>query len=809
MTWLSRLLNESSSLHHNARDGRVRQSKRRRHISTLECLEDRRLLSGQAGNVTLQYNPVTLALQITGDAFNDGIRVVEKAQDDPANPGGVTVSGIVGLLGATTINGSPASITVGPVTSISVNFNTGGTVNNFDKLIVTGPGKNVQTTVGAFTVNVGLANLGLSVNNVDNTGAFTLNTSGNLNGPGLNATQISTPSFVTGFATIDNSTFASLSITQTSATCQALVELGADTISGPVNVSLGGAAGDQIIAAVLGGVPNVFGVTTLSEGGGAGDIINVGNVGTTLTRVQRLTITQGNGAGDSINVQSVQITNPIGNVLGAGVSTTQGEGAGDTTIINNVSVASAAPPFNFPPGPNVLAGIRVVQGNGNSDAATVTNSTVLGNISVSQGNGNTDTALVNNDLIVANPVVAGNITVSQGNGNQDSATISNSTAPGNISISQGNGGPTNVTTGTTGDSALILNDTTVSNPQGVLGNLSITQGNGNFNKATVIGSTALGNVSITQGSGSNDSALIGPTVAGVNVSISQGNGNSDTATVTAVTAGGSITISQLNGNSDAATISNSTTADGVTISQGNGNSDTALMTRDTVAGDITITQANGTTDTVSVTGTRAGSFTVSGGFVTSETGGQLTITQGNGAGDVVNLDSAGGVNDVFNNVSITQGNASIAAPGGGQGSPGSTLGDTVNVNDTNITSNLLISQGGGFGGAGAGNYTVNIGVTSAVTAGGFSVIQQAGTQNSVFLGTNGVTAASFTTSFLDIWTGSGGSFVVAQNTNVVIGAAGFFFGFVIDSNGGSNLFIDAGGNTNVSASPFFDTIQFP
>jgi len=867
MTWLSRLLTQNTSLQHRAPSSRIRENKRRRRMVALEYLENRLLLTGQAGNVNVVYNPATLGLAITGDNFNDAIRVAEASQD---NGGAVTVTGILSPLGVTTINGAATPFTTpGAVKAVTVNFNTGGTVNNFDKLILTGAGKTVATTVTTFTISVGVANLGLSVGGptaapggggVDNAGAFTLTTSGNINGPGTTPAQINNPTFVTGPATIDNSTFPSLSITQTSPTCVALVELGADTI-GPVSVSLGDGPGDSITVDSIAGVPNVFGPTTLREGNGAGDVVTVGPLATSpVTRVQSLVISQGNGNGDNINVQSVTVTSPIG----VGVSTTQGDGNNDVTVINNVIVGITIPPFNIPGNPTSLAGISVAQGNGNSDLATVSNSTVDGNITVTQGNGTTDSATVTNDTLVVNPFVAGNIRVTQGNGNQDTALVNASTLPGNISIVQGNGGPT-TTTGTTGDTATVSNDTILTNPLGVLGNITVTQGNGSFDKATVSGSTAQGNitifqgngnndsatvlndtvgsvvilppnddegvpvlrggnVSITQGNGNNDSATVDPTTINGNLTITQGNGNADTALVTTDTVGsvnvvngittilgGLVAITQGNGNSDSATVSSSTMADSVTISQGTGNNDTVLVTKDTIGGNLTISQTDGVADTVTVTGTRAGSVVLVNGFPT-EVAGNVTITQGNGASDAVVMGSTAGTpvtSDVVNNVTITQGNASVGGTAG-QGSGGGTVGDTVSINDYTITSNISITQG--TQGVAAGNYSVVIGATSAVTAGGFTVINQAGAGNFVGLGTDGAgNVSSFVTSFLDIFTGSGGgAFVLAQNTTVLIGVAGFFGAFAIEGGGISNIYLDLGGNTGVNADPaFFDTIQFP
>ena len=97
----------------------------------------------------------------------------------------------------TTINGSNvAFVTTGPVKAITVTYGT-GTVNNFEKIILTGPGLTTGTTVTTFGITIGTQqNLGLSVNGVDNSGPFTLTTNGNIGGPGLTPAQINSPTII-------------------------------------------------------------------------------------------------------------------------------------------------------------------------------------------------------------------------------------------------------------------------------------------------------------------------------------------------------------------------------------------------------------------------------------------------------------------------------------------------------------------------------------------------------------------------------------------------------------------------------------
>ena len=254
----------------------------------------------------------------------------------------------------TTINfGSGAFNTNNSVSTINVNFSTAGTINNLDKIVVTGPGVGPGngTSVSSFTITEGAKSLGLAVANVQNPGTFTVTTNGNLEGPGLTAAQQMLPTTISTFATVDNSQFSMVTIRQINpamTTCQAAVELGGDTVNGPVLVSLASAPGDQIIAGQIptSPGPNTFGVTTLTEGGGANDVINVGTLNATsaqVSHIQRLTIIQGvgttTGNGDSVNVQSVQLTSP----LGSGLTVTQGNGATNSATVNNVSVQGVSP----------------------------------------------------------------------------------------------------------------------------------------------------------------------------------------------------------------------------------------------------------------------------------------------------------------------------------------------------------------------------------------------------------------------------------------------------------------------------------
>ena len=291
------------------------------------------------------------------------------------------------------------------------------------------------------------------------------------------------------------------------------------------------------------------------------------------------------------------------------------------------------------------------------------------------------------------------------------------------------------------------------------------------------------------------------TTVGGNVSISQGNGNSDTATVDVTTAGGNVTINQGNGNSDTATVEDATVGGNVTITQGSGSGDTATVLDVTaLTGNITITQTdvagNATGDTANVIGVTAGT-TIPATYFVIDFNGTVTITQGNAPGDVAYLDR-----DAINNVTITQGD-NVQAPNGS-----TVVSDVAEINDTSVTSNVSISQGTGTSTAiNAGNYVAAIGfdylgyingtpASSSVTVGGDTYIDQNYANNQVYLGE---ADSSFTTVYLDVFTGSGGgAFVFAANTTVYFGS--LFDTYTIDGGGTGNTYYD-GGNSGVTVDP--------
>ena len=118
----------------------------------------------------------------------------------------------------------------------------------------------------------------------------------------------------------------------------------------------------------------------------------------------------------------------------------------------------------------------------------------------------------------------------------------------------------------------------------------------------------------------------------------------------------------------------------------------------------------------------------------------------------------------FNNVFISQGNGSITTPSCDQ-----QTGDTINVNCTNVTSDMTLEQGEGDETAGLdlGANTINIATTSPVFVGDSTVINEIGANNgdnTINLGgaSGGPDSGSvdFETGYLDVYTGAaGGAYV--------------------------------------------------
>jgi len=794
MTWLSRLLPQTNRLQASALRSRARLTKQHRRIATLETLEQRVVLS----NVSTVLSGT--ALTISADRFNNAFAITETRMSDGTH---VTVTATDKL---TNINGIPYNSGIFPswtspsaVGTMRVNDAGGSNV-----ISLTGEGKSALETIGAVTfalTGVTTANpTTLTVSDIDNPGAFRLTSNQQLT------------------LSIDNSTWNSITVDQTGC-CPAHVSLTNDK-AGAVSVREGWGNGSTINLS-----DDVFGATTLAQYNGAqptgkpncdgsNDSIDV-----STSFLTNLTISQpGDGHNDTVTVDTVHLT-PGASTLGLRI--TQGNGHNDTADVTNVTVDNGNPNLRAAPCTSII----ISQGNGTADSASVTNSTVPGDIFVTQGNGKADTATVDNSHAgTPNGTVCGNIRVTQGDGELDQASVTNSTATLNIAITQGAAIPTgdpdkdehgpdtaeisNSTAGfrrldasgnpiwTAGDVTITQNDTAASNPGNSAlidtvdagGHIYITQGEGDGDTATISNSNAGlaqdddGDIRITQGNGDGDSATIDPSTASGDVIITQGNGDGDTALVDTVTSGGSINVTQGDGNGDTATVQGSTATVDINVSQGNGN-----------------------LDTVNILGVTAGSVDTSGGFPL-DVDGNVRVTQGNGYNDIVNVDQFNGQDNIINNLFITQGN-NVPFDGCEPG-----LGDEVHVNDSIITSDIIIRQGtepttdesGNVIPGAFGYYLVTIGDTSPVTAGGQTLIVQAGEGNTVILGGANAGGFDFTTTWLDIYTGNGGgAFVDVANTQVLLGS---FLGndYTIDGGGDGNTFVDEGGNDGVTVSGNFN-----
>jgi hypothetical protein len=805
MTWLSRLLSQSKSFQPGITRSRKQALKLHRRLSTLEKLEDRTLLSNVSTSIS-GYN-----LTITGDTFNDNFKIIETRQAD-----GTHVTLQSGDL-ATKINGTPNATWTSPVKIDNIVIKLPGLASraDLDTISFTGDGKSVTETTRNVSIQVtGKTQLQLNMSGVHNAGSLSITSSGQL------GTSAAVP------LVVDSSQFTAISVTQNSGCCPAFVTLSNDTTSGAVTVKEGWGDNSNITL-----TNDTFGATTLSQYNGtsmganctgANDSINVSN-----SQLLNLTVHQdgGNGVNNSVSVDTVKVFSNS-----TGVSIYQGNGDHDTATVNKVSTYGS-------PNARPTAAIYVKQGNGNNDSAKVTNSTVWGSVTVIQGYGNNDTALV--DTVTSN---LGGISVTQGSGKQDSATVSNSKAKLDVTVKQGDGeldsatvvnvtagGAISVTQGKAlpsgtdphgGDTAsiskstaggnvsIVQQDTSSSSPHNSAaidnvtstgGSIWITQGSAAGDSATVANSTAYYNISISQGGGAGDSAIIDNVTSQYgSISVSQGGGSGDSAQVLNSTAYYDVSVGQGDGDGDSVVVDGVTSLYGsINVSQGNGDGDSATVSNSTVAVDINISQLNGNGDFVGLYGVTAGSVDWSEGWP-QDIDGDVNISQGDGYNDTVDVDSSDtGIPNTINNLYISQGNS---VPFDGC-TPG--LGDVVHVNDSNITSDLIISQGTDADLAALS--TVTIGDLSAVVVGGQTEITQLGGGNTVILGGasgQGSGVDDFETTWLDIFTGSfGGAFVQSMNTAAW---AGSFYGNdytisedLADDVTGGNTFIDLDGNINV------------
>jgi hypothetical protein len=754
-------------------------------MSTLEVLEGRTLLSNVVTsiftNVTPGVPPSVLpsagarGLEITTDNHKDVFSVTENAN------GTVT---LVGTGASTQINSLPVGTpytTSQAVTEIW--FNIAGTNAGANTITLTGHGtvKNVLVDEPGYSATLPSPALTFTATGVTNSGFLTI-----LDG----SPPTTTPSFAgyvggTLNATVSGSQFTALTIDQVGC-CPAAVTLTNDLVPGAVSVTEGTGNNDSVTA-----TGDDFGATTITQFAntldpngqtGAGDLVSVND---SNVEIFSLAVTQnGTGIGQQIligNTSDVEVS-----ILGFGITASQPntvavpgtlQGSNDLIQIESITTYVPTPPPQLSAilrsgGPDSIV---TKQGNGN-DTTIVDNAQVYGNISVSQLNGN-DIANIAADTVgfTGFPAPNGNLTVSQGNG-FDTVTVNNKglEATGNNTF---------------------------------YGNVSITQGNGGPDSATVTDSTVSGYVSVSQGNG-NDTATVESDGIGSYVYVLQGNGT-----------------------------------------------DTATIDNDTVAGNIFVIQGNGNGDVVHVAAVTAGTTTLVGPYV-QDYFGLLYISQGNGAGDLVVIDSNGSEGpgpNVFNNVVIEQGDgggpANLASCSAAPG-----YDDVVVVEEASITSELVIVQNATFTplvtlseltsgvitisppapngdpaleGTGAGGNLVEIGgnpegvnypgvtpvVGAQVIVGDATYVFQGGANNEVDLGgALDLSGVDFGTTYLDIWTGSGGGgYVTATNTAVGIGSAyagepylpGGVINWVINGLDDGNTYVDGGGNS-IAGVPTFE-----
>ena len=123
------------------------------------------------------------------------------------------------------------------------------------------------------------------------------------------------------------------------------------------------------------------------------------------------------------------------------------------------------------------------------------------------------------------------------------------------------------------------------------------------------------------------------------------------------------------------------------------------------------------------------------------------------------------------------------------------LGDVINVNCTNVVSDMTLEQGeGDTTGVGLGNNVVNVATKMPVTVGDSTVINEIGANNgnnTITLGgaSDGPDSGSidFETGYLDVYTGAGGGvYVQVWNTLVDYGAVGTFGPYNMNGDGDGN-----------------------
>jgi len=444
----------------------------------------------------------------------------------------------------------------------------------------------------------------------------------------------------------------------------------------------------------------------------------------------------------------------------------------------------------------------ITQGDGDEDDASITNSTIFGEAGIVQGDGGDVVSDDDPDLIGDVATIDGvtgvyySISIVQGGGDGDEASITNSDAlgqgygidPGAIYITQGDGD---------GDSAFI-GSVVVGD-----GDVFISQGDGDGDVASIDDASInsylydYGSVYISQGDGDGDEASITNSTALDTIWIFQGDGDGDIAVIDgSSTVSDSISIYQGDGDGDSATVSNSLSAWRIQITQGDGVLDTASVLDSSavghsepyydqagnilywidVAGEIVITQGDGYGDWAIVDGMYDGAdYTATNVYVYQ--GNNIVTPDCDGfPGDTVFVNDALIVSDIV----ILQGHDPVDDEGAAAGGYSVYIAAGVWDRDGDTQSD-----------------------PGDVVAGGFTYIIQLGGGNTVVMGSD---SSAFFTVFLDIYTGAdGGGFVMATNVTVDWGS-GFGYDYSIDGGGDGNVYFDAGGNSGFSASDNYATV---
>lgn len=486
---------------------------------------------------------------------------------------------------------------------------------------------------------------------------------------------------------------------------------------------------------------------------------------------------------------------------GAGAIITVSPGAASTTI-NGTSF-----PYTSP---HAVTTITVkLPGHGNLDTVSLTGlgatSTGVRNVSITTGGNPSSTGPYLN-LSVTGVHNTGALSVTANN-SQLLATVDSSQfssidilqtgcCPANVTLTNDKAGAVDVDEGSARGDTITLNHDTFLSTELEQGNTIIPPMDkcDSQDDTVKVTNSAVRDLTVEQDlDGKNQSITVDTVTVSLTsfgVRTEQEDGDGSTSTVNAITTAGVVNPNRLVDGPP-----------GISIDQGDGVGDTATASNSVLPGNIHITQDNGGGDVASILGDTIG-LTFAVPPYLFDLFGWATIDQGDGVADVAVLDK-----DVVNNVAIHQGDS--------DNSVGCTLppGDIAEINDTTVTSDIFITQGDGDDDPTPtdGNGIVAIGFdvlgafgSSPVTAGGRTDIDLSGANNTVYLGDTG---SSFSTGFLDVFTGDfGGAFVSATNVTVFDGSFENPGGPEITGGGDGNVLQDNGGNTNVDADVNFAVV---